>query len=295
MSTNTDAVQKPRLRVSVSGGRTSAYMAKLVKENLSDVFEIKYVFANTTHEHADTYRFLRAVDEYFDLNLVLLEAVVHPDDRKSCSHRVMTWDTLHTDASVFKEVVSKYGIPNQTFKLCTRELKTNPMASWSRSIGWENGSYTTAIGIRADEQRRVSPTADVQRLMYPLVDFWPTDKIDVLDYFSQFDWDLRIPEHQGNCKNCHKKSDRKLQMVWQETPEAFDLSLDIERDYSEVGPNNVPGPRKQFRGYRSASELIAQFKEAGRIPLQAIEDGGCSESCEVYETVQMDLFDEVPA
>lgn len=284
---------KPRLRVSVSGGRTSAYMAKLVMEHLSHLFEIVFVFANTSWEHHDTYRFLRAVDEHFGLNLVLLEAVVHLGDVKASTHRVMTWDTLHTDGEVFKQVAAKYGIPNQTFKLCTRELKTNPMKSWSKSVGWETGSYTTAIGIRADEMRRVSPTADAQKIMYPLVDMWPTDKIDVLDYFSQFDWDLRIPEHQGNCKNCHKKSDRKLQLVWQETPEAFDLSLELQTHYSEVGPNNVPGPRKQFRGYRSASELITEFKEAGQIPLQAIADGGCSESCEIYETDQMTLFDEV--
>lgn len=284
-------IPKKRLRVSVSGGRTSARMAELVQENFSlDEWDIRYVFSNTSEEHADTYRFLRAVDRYLGLNLVLLEAVVHPGDRKASTHRVMTWDTLHTNGEVFLEVAAKYGIPNQTFKLCTRELKTNPMDSWSRSIGWEKGTYFTAIGIRADEQRRVSLTADVQQIIYPLVDIWPTDKIDVLNHFSQYSWDLQIPEHQGNCKFCHKKSDRKLQLVWQESPKAFETPLFMEREYSEVGPNNVPGPRKQFRGYRSASELIAQFKAAGTIPLNAVDDGGCSESCEVYETGQLELF-----
>lgn len=275
---------KPRLRVSVSGGRTSAYMAKMIKDNLSNDYDIRYVAANTSREHPDTYRFLRAVDEHFKLNLVLLEAVVHPGERKSCTHRVMTWDTLHVKGEVFEEVEAKYGIPNQTFKLCTRELKTNPMASWSKSIGWEIGSYHTAIGIRADEKRRVSVNAGAQKLMYPLVDIWPTDKIDVLDYFSQFDWDLRIPEENGNCEDCHKKSKRKLQRVWQNNPQVFSFPIRMEKLYSHVGPNNVPGPRKQYRGYLSASELVAEFEAAGYLPLSAIEDGGCSESCEIYET-----------
>ncbi|WP_186061025.1 hypothetical protein [Burkholderia gladioli] len=281
---------RKRLRVSVSGGRTSAFMAGLIKQNFSvDEWDIRYVFANTSSEHPDTYRFLRAVDEYFCLGLTLLEAVVHPASRKSCTHRVVAWDSLRTNNEVFEEVVAKYGIPNQTFKLCTRELKTNPMEWWSESIGWETGSYYTAIGIRADETRRVSARADAQKIIYPLVHIWPTDKSMVLDYFEQFDWDLAIPEHQGNCKFCHKKSKRKLQLVYQETPEAFEFPIHIERNYADVGPNNVPGPRKQYRGYTSASELVAEFQAAGYVPMSAVEDGGCSESCEVYETEQLEL------
>ncbi|WGS43719.1 hypothetical protein LFL97_09445 [Burkholderia sp. JSH-S8] len=112
----------------------------------------------------------------------------------------------------------------------------------------------------------------------------------VLAYFEQFDRDLAIPEYRGNCKTCHKKSKRKLQLVYQETPQAFEFPSFIERNYSHVGPDNVPGPRKQYRGYTSATELIAEFQAASRIPMSAIEDGGCSESCEVYETEQLELF-----
>lgn len=275
---------KPKLRVSVSGGRTSMFMAKWCKDNLSEHFDILYLFGNTSREHADTYRFLRAGDEAFGLGVVTLEAVVHHGIRKACTARVVQWDDLATDGRVFREVSSAYGVPNQTFKLCTRELKTNPMDDYAESVGW--GDALVAIGIRADEKRRVSKNATKNSLIYPLVDFVPTTKLDVLEYFEQFDWDLRISEWDGNCMDCHKKSDRKLQQVYLNTPEVFDWSIQLEDDFKFTGPNNVPGPRKRFRGYRDTRELIASFQGVPASAL-SITDGGCSESCEVYETEEV--------
>lgn len=274
-------MRKKRLKVSVSGGRTSAYMAKLCKERLSKEYELCFVFANTSMEHPDTLRFLHNVDLHFELNLVWLEAVVH-EGRIGSTFRLVDFMTAKRNGEVFEDVIKKYGIPNQTFKLCTRELKTNPMDAYMDSIGWND--YFSAIGIRIDESRRVSINATKQKIIYPLIDIWPTDKQDVIDYFSQFEWDLQIPEHQGNCIDCHKKTDKKLAKVLAENPRAFDFSLRMDSLYSEVGPNNVPGPRKRYRGYRNTSELLKVLQEVGEPSLSSIEEGGCSESCEPYET-----------
>lgn len=273
--------RKPKLRVSVSGGRTSMFMAKWCKDNLSHLFDILFLFANTSREHADTYRFVEAGDKAFGLGIVALEAVVHHNLRKACTAKPVAWKDLRKDGSLFREVVSAYGLPNQTFKLCTRELKTNPMDSYAKSVGF--GDALVAIGIRADEKRRVSINATKNRLIYPLVDLIPTAKQDVLDFFEQFDWDLRIPEWYGNCVDCHKKSDRKLQAVYTATPEVFEWSQQLDDDFKHTGPNNVPGPRKRWRGYRDTRELLEAFRTATYHPL-AVTDGGCSESCEVYET-----------
>lgn len=274
-------MSKQKMRVSVSGGRTSLFMAKWVKDNLSDEYDMLFQFANTTREHPDTYRFLRAGVEAFGIDLHLVEAVVHHGTRKACTSQVVTWETLRTNGEAFDDVVSKYGLPNQSFLHCTRELKTGPMEHHADLMGF--GDATVAIGIRADEKRRVSKNATKHRLVYPLVDMIPTTKQDVLDYFEQFDWDLRIPEHLGNCIDCHKKSDRKLQAVDRDLPGAFDFALHLDRNYSAVGPNNVPGPRKRWRGYRDTKELLSMLRDGSYSPL-ALTDGGCSESCEVYET-----------
>jgi hypothetical protein len=280
--------EKPKLRVSVSGGRTSMFMAKWCKDHLSAYFDILFMFANTSREHADTYRFLEAGDRAFGLGLTLIEAVVHRTETvaKACTGKVVGYADLRKDGSIFREVCAAYGLPNQTFKLCTRELKTNPMDKYAESIGF--GDALVAIGIRADETRRVSPTATKNGIIYPLVDFVPTTKLDVLEYFEQFDWDLRIPEHDGNCVDCHKKSDRKLQAVYVATPEVFDWSQQLDDDFKSVGPNSIGGvrvdePRKRWRGYRDTRELLEALRSASYHP-SAVTDGGCSESCEVYET-----------
>lgn len=281
---------KPRIRASFSGGRSSAKMCEILQRRFGDTHEIVYTFANTSWEHPDTLRFADAVDRWLGLRLVWLEAVVHPG-RKSCTHRVVTYETAARNGEVFEAVAAKYGLPNQVFKLCTRELKTNVMDSYARSIGWAPGTYETAIGIRADEPRRVRrEVAERERIIYPLVDLEPVDKQDVLDFFEPFPWDLKIAEHQGNCVACYKKSDAKLLRLYREDPQNFDFPVRLDQLYRNVGPNNVPGPRKMYRGYRSAPELVAEFEAAGPAYRPPVADGGCSESCELYETEQFDLF-----
>ena len=274
-----------RLVGSFSGGRTSALMAKKMKDELrAPVFDLKFVFANTSWEDEDTLRFVHEVDQRFGLDLVWVEAVVHPG-RKACTHKVVTYETASRNGEIFEAVVKKYGLPNQSFLHCTRELKLNPINSYLDSIGW--GNATTAVGIRSDERRRVRKSAGESSIVYPLADWWPTDKQDVLDYFEPFDWDLQIDEHDGNCRRCHKKSDAKLLRGWREDPSSFEFPIRLDNLYRDVGPNTVDGPRKQYRGHRSASDLVAQFAEAGADYRPPTHDGGCSESCEVYETEEL--------
>ena len=276
---------RPRLRVSVSGGRTSARMAWLIKLHLSAYFDIVFLFANTSREHPDTLRFVHDLDQNLGLNLVWLEAVVHYGIEKSCTHRVVDFATAKRNGEVFEAYVAKYGLPNQVFKNCTRELKTNPMKSYSDSIGWTAGSFLTAIGIRADERRRVSDKAAAQSIVYPLAQWWPMDKQDVLDFWEPIPWDLTIEEREGNCIDCHKKSDKKLSLLAKEHPEYFVFPVMLDRLYENVGPNNVPGPRRRYRGYMSTEQKLASFEgvDVSRIVDDAAS-GGCTESCELYET-----------
>lgn len=281
---------KPRIRASFSGGRSSAKMCETLQRRFGQSHEIVYTFANTSWEHPKTLDFVNAVDQWLGLNLVWLEAVVH-DGRKSCTHRVVTYETAKRNGEVFEAVVAKYGLPNQVFKLCTRELKTNVMNSYARSIGWAPGTYETAIGIRADEPRRVRrEVAERERIIYPLVNLEPTDKQDVLTFFESYPWDLGIPEHQGNCTACFQKSDRKLLTLYREDPNNFAFPVRLDQLYRNVGPNNVPGPRRMYRGHRSASDLISEFEASSDDYRPTVHDGGCSESCELYETEQLELF-----
>ncbi|SOE37598.1 phosphoadenosine phosphosulfate reductase family protein [Delftia acidovorans] len=279
---------KPRLRVSFSGGRTSAYMSIWLKQNMSDVYDMRFVFANTGWEHPDTLRFVNEVDTRYGLGVTWVESTPRRELGKSSGHRVVVYETASRQGEPFEAVAAAYGLPNQTFGHCTRELKLNPINDYFSSIGW--AGTQTAIGIRADERRRVSKRAGAAGIIYPLVDMIPTDKQDVLDYFEGFDWDLRIPEHQGNCIGCFKKSDKKLLTLYREDPENFAFPVRLDHMYRNVGPNNIPGPRRMYRGHRSAQDLVAEFAAASDDYHPPVDEGGCSESCEVYDTQQMPLF-----
>jgi len=297
------------VQISVSGGRTSAYMAVWMQENRQAVAEhigcseadltYVYTFANTGMEHDDTLRFMHDVDQkLLGGQVVWLEAVVHHGQRKSSTHRVVTFETAmrNTDwgdpEHPFTAGVMKYGIPNKTWLWCTREMKLNAMRSYIKTLGVQPAA--TAIGIRADEQRRVSARATRDRIIYPLVDLNPVDKEDVKDFWVDKEYDLQIPEWQGNCTICHKKSFKKLNKVWDETPHQFQFTDFIEREFGLVGPEFAKGvttPRKFFREQRSTRDMVALFDiietdAANYIDLDA--DGGCSESCEVYETEYSD-------
>jgi len=274
-------MDKQRLRVSFSGGRTSAFMSIWLKQNMSDVFDMRFVFANTGWEHPDTLRFVNEVDKRYGLNVAWVEAVPRRELGKSSGHRVVTYETASRNGEPFEAVVAAYGLPNQTFGHCTRELKANTINDYFATIGW--AGTATAIGIRADEMRRVSKRAEAARIVYPLVDMIPSTKDDVLAYFEDFEWDLKIPEHQGNCIGCFKKSDKKLLTLYRENPENFAFPIKLDQLYRNVGPNNIPGPRRMYRGHRSAPDLVAEFAAADAEYRPPVHDGGCSESCELFE------------
>lgn len=277
--------ERPRIAVSFSGGRTSALMAALLKVELGPYCDLLFTFANTSRENDDTLRFVRDVDRHFGLGVVWLEAEVHYDQRKASTSRVVTFETACRNGNVFEGYVRKYGLPNNTFKSCTRELKTNPMEHYVRQVhGWSKGTYLTALGIRADERRRVRDTAVAQDIAYPLAHWWPMDKQDVLTFWEGVAWDLNIPERLGNCVDCHKKSDKKLAMLAREDISIFEFPIRLDRLYSNVGPNNVPGPRKRYRGYMSTLEKLASFDG---VEISTLADdsasGSCTESCELYD------------
>jgi hypothetical protein len=279
-------VMKENLEVNVSGGRTSAFMAHWLLENCADRFNMRFVFANTSAEHPDTYRFLRAVDEHLlGGRLILLEAQVHHGERRSSTYCEVTHDTLATDGSVYEEVIKKYGVPNTNTPHCTREMKFRTINSYSQDL-WEK-NFKRAIGIRMDERRRAK-AGDIQYI-YPLIDMRPTDKPEILDWFKQFDWDLKIPEYLGNCVTCFKKSKAKLNAVWWDDPKHFDWPARMEREYGYIRPPQDPAtyPKNFYRDRKTATLLVKEFAHLNndnraRWRAQEDEDGACSESCEPF-------------
>lgn len=297
-----------------SGGRTSAYMVEKVlfakSKGHYPTFDFIITFANTGREHSATLEFVDNCDnrwkELYDHRVVWLEAVVH-QGRIPCSHKVVDYDSADREGNIFADMVAKYGLPNGTFLHCTRELKENPIMNYMESLGERIGhivngelvvaTYDTWIGIRIDEPRRLKGNRlGKQSKFYPLAenihkyDIDSTDirvmKYEVLDFWEDMPFDLQIPEHQGNCVDCHKKSNKKLALVYKETPKVFNFTAYLDDQYSKTKAQVLDGKiieRKRFRGYKNTRELIASFDLSEHNPKDYSEEsGGCSESCEAF-------------
>jgi hypothetical protein len=272
------------LLISFSGGKTSAYMAyKLLYSDLSRYDEVLVVFANTGREHEKTMSFVMRCDEAFDMGLLWVEAEVNGPDIGT-GFRLTNYKSADREGARFEEVIQKYGISNKSYPHCNRELKLAPIHAYVESLGWKKGEYETAVGIRDDEPRRVS-RGGKYNIIYPLIDIWPTDKVDVNQFWESMSFNLEIPEHLGNCVGCWKKSEKKLAMVQRDAPEIFDWTRKMEQGYGHIGLHH---DRVFFRENRNTDQLLKYVEIykpfLDQIELFADEDdgGGCSESCEVY-------------
>lgn len=252
--------KKPRLAISFSGGRTSAVMTKRLIEQCRDTHEISVNFANTGEEHYKTLDFVHQCDTAFGLNVVWLEAVIDPEQGSGVRHKIVSYNTASRNGEPFAAYIKKYGIPNMGSPQCTQRLKIDVLNSYiHRELGWKRRSYQTAIGIRADEARRVSKDAAKNHFIYPLVDAGVT-KDDVVNEVRSWGFDLQISEQLGNCKWCWKKSNRKLMTLALEHPDVFDFPLRMEAEFSgfKVTPatTSPDGRRLFFRGHKSAADIV---------------------------------------
>lgn len=257
---------------SFSGGKTSAFMAIKMRQLAINLGTTDHnVFMNTGLEHEETYKFINNCDKEFGLNIVWLESVVHHGERKGCTHKVVSYETAHRGIGLFVEMVKKYGIMAPGFFHCTRELKLNPFKSWKK----ENApNDRVAIGIRADEIDRMDENAGKKNIEYPLVKRGVTKDMINKFWSREMPFTLEIPEDEGNCLLCNKKSDRKLYTLAKKYPDKFnELAILEEMDTS----------RKMFRRHRTTRDIL---RESQVVNFKTFVDPyyteGCKESCEVF-------------
>jgi len=288
-------MQDKTLIISFSGGRTSAYMTKLLLQQKNQWKDVIVLFANTGQEHEKTLEFINNCDLSFNFNTVWLEAKVNPEPRKGTKYSIVTYETASRDGKPFEDVISKYGIPFTKSPHCTRELKQYPIQAYVRDLGLTKKDYCMAIGIRADEFDRISATAAQNSLIYPLVSEGVM-KQDILNWWKGQPFDLEIPEHYGNCTWCWKKSYKKLLTLMQESPEVFEFPERMEKLYGSKGALSpkIGKDIKFFRGFKSVADLrqmasqdFDEFVDKHWLQIS----NGCSESCEVSfeDDVQLEL------
>lgn len=266
---------KKKLLVSFSGGQTSAYMTKWCLDNLSNLYEIVVVFANTGKEREETLQFVHECDKRWHFNTVWVEAVVNSEKGKGTEFKVVTFETASRNGEPFEAVNAKYGLPNVAFPHCTRELKTVPIHKYIKSLGWKG--YYTAIGIRVDEIDRVNSNYKKEKFIYPFVSMKPTTKLEVNRFWLDQDFRLNLKSFEGNCDLCLKKSDRKILTLLLENPNSADWWANQEVLYGNG-----------YFFYRQNRSIVDLLKQSQTPFIQARD-----ESKDVVRYTQMELFDDL--
>lgn len=154
--------------VSVSGGRSSGLMAKIMIENYKSE-NLIFAFANTGKELEATLQFVNEMDLQWGLNMVWIEFC--PVNK----FKVVNFETASRNGEPFEALIKKRKyLPNRVARFCTADLKVKPINYFMQSLGFKN--WDTAIGIRRDEPRRyhkmkASEGKNRWEYIFPLWDF----------------------------------------------------------------------------------------------------------------------------
>jgi len=173
-----------------SGGRTSAFMTKLLKERDSST---AVVFMDTGAEHLKTYTFLRVCDEHFNLGTTVLRGDFSQPLGVGASYHIADIGEIGPDLVPYKNMMKKYGVPYIGGMGCTDRMKLTPFKKYCDDT-YGKGNYEVWIGIRIDEPKRYF-SEEVVRLLpqFENEDFknlfmslrWnednPDDEVDIWD------------------------------------------------------------------------------------------------------------------
>lgn len=299
-------MEKKKLVLSFSGGRTSAFMTQYCLNNLQDEYEMVVVYANTGEEHEKTLEFVDKCDKHFGFNLVWVEAVVNPVYGEGIRAKIVNFETASRKGEPFEAIIAKYGIPSQKAPFCSKYLKKYPINSYLKEqLGWKD--FYTAIGIRADEPKRLDwERAAREKAIYPLATMLRTTKSNINSYWRGMLFDLELKSYEGNCKWCWKKSQRVLMTLAIDHPSFFDFPRLMQTKYENFVPINRAGNenlKPPFRFFRHSTTVEEIFEES-KFPFKKAEDEskkiqaqkelwsdwdehldgnfGCVESCEAF-------------
>jgi 3'-phosphoadenosine 5'-phosphosulfate sulfotransferase (PAPS reductase)/FAD synthetase len=204
--------------ISFSGGRTSAYLLWRVLQSNNGLPEDAIVcFANTGKEEEATLEFVRDCGLNWGVKIHWIE---YTDAEKTKDRfKIVDFDTASRNGEPFEQlIVKKKYLPNPVARFCTSELKIIAIDRFLKSIGINE--YTTAVGIRADEQRRAAKMKDK---LTPLIAA-NVDQSDVQKFWQENTFNLGIPFANGitplgNCDLCFLKGKSQITSLIADKPE----------------------------------------------------------------------------
>jgi 3'-phosphoadenosine 5'-phosphosulfate sulfotransferase (PAPS reductase)/FAD synthetase len=201
--------------ISFSGGRTSAYMLWKVLEAHGGKLPGKAIvcFANTGKEEEATLKFVHDCSVNWGVDIKWLEYRA-----KKPLFELVNYETASRNGEPFEQLIDKKQyLPNQAQRFCTQELKVKTFDRYLKTIGWVD--FTTFVGIRADEQRRVNKISKQEDKLMPLAKDGVSEK-QVWEFWNNNSFDLELPKASGasNCDLCFLKGTGILTSLVQQNP-----------------------------------------------------------------------------
>lgn len=264
--------------VSFSGGRTSAYLVHLMRDDP----EAHFVFMDTGAEHPATYQFIRDIVKHWNINLVCLRVVYNETLGKGNDYKVISVEDISCDLEPWLGMVKKYGNPAVNVPFCTDRMKTKPFLKYCNDT-FGKGNYERWLGIRADEPRRLHERDGFKYLAN--ISYF--EKQDILDWWAEQPFNLMIDEHLGNCVFCVKKSLGKVALATRdynpipfiELVEGDQVRTDgrkIDKLHMYRNRNSLSGIIELYKDYTD-EEILSKLKMT-----KSFDTNSCSESCEVF-------------
>jgi 3'-phosphoadenosine 5'-phosphosulfate sulfotransferase (PAPS reductase)/FAD synthetase len=252
--------------ISFSGGRTSGFMLRhILDAHGGQPRNLKVCFQNTGLEHAATYDFVRECAERWEVEITWLEYDL--DGENKHSYQIVDFDTASRNGEPFTKLIQKKGyLPNPVARLCTVNLKMRTMDRFIKEDPDFAEGYTNAVGLRADEPRRVHRMRNDnsrEEVVCPMFDAGHTEA-DVLAFWKKQPFDLMLPlvgNMAGNCVGCFLKGRDKLEALMLEMPEYFEWWAKAEQMSL---PTATTGAR--FRSDRpSYSAMLNTVRRQGQL------------------------------
>ncbi|MFJ1379397.1 phosphoadenosine phosphosulfate reductase [Capnocytophaga canimorsus] len=245
------------IMVTVSGGRSSAFMARHIQtsEKYKDYNKI-YVFANTGMERPETIDFLRNIEKHWGIELIKIEGVYSEIMGVGVGYNIVDWNELNMNCKPFEEAIKHKnkgtfdGLPHDKAPYCSGMLKSLPCEKLCDDIFGKN-NYIKAIGYRKEDMPKRITLPEIKedkKRIYPLfTDFETIVGQRELNYFwNEQPFKLEIHNKYGNCCLCWKKSDHNLLENIRKGTSHIDWVRKMEKKYGNTS----------FRGELSIDDLV---------------------------------------
>jgi 3'-phosphoadenosine 5'-phosphosulfate sulfotransferase (PAPS reductase)/FAD synthetase len=261
MADNPYFITGPAL-ISFSGGRTSAYMLRMILDAHGGVLpdDVHVCFANTGLEDEKTLRFVHEVQTRWNVRIRWLEwrARPHGKEGRQTAHEdrfeEVGFNSAARDGEPFKALVErKKFLPNAVTRFCTSHLKVETMKSFMRAQAYQR--WINAVGLRRDEMHRVfkqiernekglerftsvMPMASSAgaRTKRDVWSFWLGRNVNPKEPTHPLPqgFDLGLWPYEGNCRYCFLKGFDALVHMERETPQGSAVMVEMEDRASDL-------------------------------------------------------------